>query len=92
MNKFICKKVKKARFYHNFMTWFAHIFLKIEILFCTVEVLKKEMNKRKRMIKNIKRLMKGSEDEVRIQFKKAFEDIGRWQKEVEIMEKELQKQ
>ena len=44
------------------------------------------------MIKNIKRLIKGSpEDELRMQFKKAFEDIDRWQKEVEVMEEELKR-
>ena len=92
MNKFKCKIVKKVTVFHNFIAWFACTFLKTEIFFCTIEVLKKELGKKKRMIKNIKRLTKGSpEDELRIQFKKAFKDIDRWQKEVEVMEKELQK-
>ena len=90
--KFKCKKVEKIRFYHNFIAWFACAFLKTEIFFCTLEVLKKELSRKKRMIKNIKRLIKGSpEDELRIQFKKAFEDIDRWQEEVKVMEEELKR-
>ena len=89
---FICRKVKKVTVFHNFMAWFARVFLKIEIFYCTLETLKKEMNKRKRMIKNIKRLLKDfSEEEVRKQFKKGLEEVDKWQKEVEVMEKELQR-
>ena len=76
--------------FHKFIVWFAHTFLKMEIFYCTLDVLKKELNKKKRMIKNIKRLIKGSsEEEIRTQFKKAFEEIDKWQQEVEVMEKEL---
>lgn len=92
MNKFKCKIVKKVTVFHNFISWFARAFLKTEIFYCTLENLKKELGKKKRMIKNIKRLIKGSpEDELRMQFKKAFEDIDRWQKEVEVMEEELKR-
>lgn len=90
--KFKCKKVEKIRFYHNFIAWFVRTFLKIEIFYCTLEELKKELSKRKRMIKSIKRLIKeSSEEEMRIQFKKAFEEIDKWQEEVKVMEEELKR-
>ena len=89
MNKFICRKVKKIRFYHNFMSWFAITFLKVELFYCTIETLKKEMDRRKRIIKNFKRLLK--EETSRENFKRAFDTIDSWQKEVDIMENELKR-
>ena len=92
MNKFKCKVVKKVTVFHNFIAWFACAFLKTEIFYCTLENLKKELGKKKRMIKNIKRLIKeSSEEEIRIQFKKAFEEIDKWQEEVKVMEEELKR-
>ena len=91
MNKFICKKVKKVRFYHSFITWFALTFLKIEIFYCTEDVLKKEMNKRKRLIRNLKKLIKDSSEKVREQFKKGIEEMEKWQEEVKVMEEELKR-
>ena len=92
MNKFKCKVVKRVTVFHDFMVWFARNFLRTDIFYYTLEAFKKELNKKKRMIKNLKRLIKGSsEDEIRIKFKKAFEEIDRWQEEVEIMEEELKR-
>ncbi len=92
MNKFICRKVRKVRFYHKIISWLAITFLKTEIFYCTVETLKKEMNQRKRLVKNLKRLLKDfSEEDVRKQFKKGVEEIEKWQKEADIMEKELKR-
>ena len=89
---FLCRKVDRMRFYHKVIKWVARTFFKTNVFFCTLEVLKKEMNKRKRMVKNIKRLIKGgSEEEVRKQFKKAFDEINKWQEEADIMEKELKR-
>ena len=88
--KFICRKVDRIRFYHKIIKWVAHTFFKTNIFFCTLEVLKKEMNKRKRMIKNIKRLVVDTSS-MRKKFKKGYDEIDIWQKEADIMEKELKR-
>lgn len=89
--KFKCKKVEKIRFYHNFIAWFARIFLKTEIFYCTLETLKKELSKRKRMVKNIKRLLKEPPEVLEKEYPTGIQEIKKWQKEVDIMEEELQK-
>ena len=91
MSKFICKIVKKVRFYHKIISWFARTFFETEIFYCTIEILKKEMNKRKRMVKNVKRLLKESPEVLEKEYAKGIHEIGRWQKEANIMEKELQR-
>ena len=88
--KFICRKVDRIKFYHKVIKWVASTFFKTNIFFCTLEVLKKEMNKRKRMIKNIKRLVVDTSS-MRKKFKKGYDEIDIWQKEADIMEKELKR-
>ena len=83
---FVCKKVKKIRFYHIFFIWLASTFFNTDLFYGTEKVLRKEMNKRKRLVKNIKRLFKEPSDE---KYEKGLQEIERWQKEADIIEKEL---
>ena len=87
---FICKKVDRLRFYHKIIKWVARTFFRTNVFFCTLEILKREMNKRKRMIKSIKRLVNDTPS-TRNEFKRAFDEIDIWQKEADIMEKELRR-
>lgn len=92
MNKFICKKVKKIKLYHRVLAYIAKVILKTEVFYCTEELLKKEISRRKHLIENIRKLLKNSsEDKIKEQFKKAFDEIKIWQEEIDIMEKELQR-
>ena len=87
--KFICRKVNKVSLFNKIIAWFARTFINVNIFYCTIEILKKEMNRRKRIIKNFKRLLK--EETSRENFKRAFDTIDSWQREVDIMEDELKR-
>lgn len=90
--KFICKKVKEIKFYHKVISWLAYTFLKVNLFYCTEEILKKELNKKKRMLKNMKRLIKDPYSEkTEVQFKKAYEKLDKWQIEIDTMEEELKR-
>ena len=81
------RKVKKIKWYHEFISNFSSVYTFLE-----EEDFKKEFNRRKRMIKNIKRLLKDPDATVtKKSFKKAFDEIERMQKEVDYMEKQFKK-
>lgn len=87
--KFVCKKVKKIRFYHIFFIWLASTFFNTDLFYGTEKILRKEMNKRKRLVKNIKRLFKEPSESTEEKYEKGIQEIERWQKEANIIEKEL---
>ena len=92
MNKFICKKVKRIGIYQKFVAWVAKTFLKIEIFYATADVLQKEVDKTKRIIKNTKRFLRSvPEEDIAKQFSNEFNKIKALQKMLDIMERELRK-
>lgn len=88
--KVVCKKVKKIRWYHDKISQLMKFLFNIEIFFCTLEELEKEVKKRKELIKNFKKLIKENltEEEKEI-YKKGFDAIEDWETNTYIMEQEL---
>ena len=84
--KFICKKVKKIRWYHDKISQLMKFLFNIEIFFCTLEELEKEIKKKKKLIKNIKKLTKEVNPNIKEKFKKGFGLIKDWEEEVKIIQ------
>ena len=87
--KFVCKKVKKIRWYHDKISQLMKFLFNIEIFFCTLEELEKEVKRKKKLIKNLEKLTKEVNPEIKEKFKKGFGLVKDWKEEVKIMEQEL---
>lgn len=78
------KLINEKRWYHSILARF------FDFEFLKEEDFKRELNKKKRMIKNLRRLIKDP-SYVQENFEKGYGTIERWQKEVDYMEKQLKK-
>lgn len=76
--------IKREKWYHPI---FARLF---NFEFLKEEDFKNEFNKKKRMIKNLRRLIKDP-SYIEENFEKGYKTIETWQKEVDYMEKQFKK-